>query len=524
MENIVKSVQTHVVFHFANGSTYELPLKTSSGSQSLSTYGTSIKLKEALYKRSSNNIVGNIVGNTLTIELTSVDRLLLPTNEDSIYYGYMNDTAYVEVTCDVMDDLDSNDDPYEVYMGRYMVDTWEGGNTSSTTNNVSISCVDIMSRIKNININKLRLRRNISFNDYIKIVIDKLNSTLPSYMRILYNNNDLNIWKNSPYTWQMYFNNIDRDNVENLFNCIAKYTISYIWIDRNRHIKTDHLLDDTPQESVGVLSGTSNLLSYGTLTGDFDKFSGVRVKYIKSLTTEDKQLLELKDVQLYAGENEFLDQRLSSDKVYDIHTIDVQCENGEGEVLTFLNYKNSIDFTVQSEYKTKATIIVYGSVANETYGTVEEYKDDNIKDAVAEIENRVLISDLISTYTDGLINLMSMKNNQVYADGFINPRVKLGDLIQLRGYNMNINDYYKVVGLEYSLGTNYKCKATLIKTIETPRNIEDILYRHNELLLTAISGDIVLGSAYPDITSSENARCEEELEEPLEELREVLGE
>lgn len=524
MQNIVQSVKTHIIFHFANGDTYELPLKTSQPSQSLSTFGTSVKLKEGLYARSSNNIVGNIVGNTLDIEATSYDKLLLPTNEDSIYYGYMNDTAYVEVTCEVMDDLDENDEPYEVYMGRYMVDTWEGGNTSSTTNNVSISCVDIMSKIKNIAIAKLRLRRNISFNDYIKVVIDKLNSTLPSYMQILYTNEDLNIFKNSPYTWQMYFNNIDRDNVENLFNCIAKYTISYIWIDRNRHIKTDHLLDDTPQESVGLLTGSTNLLSYGTKTGDIDKYSGVKVKYITNVTQKDSQLLQLKDVQLYAGENVFTDQRLSSDKVWDVHTIEVKCDKGEGVVTSFLNYKNSIDFTIESQKKTLATITVYGKIANESYETIEEYKDDNIKDGVIEIENRVLLAAIVPTYVDGLINLMSMKNNQVYAEGFINPRIELGDLVQLQGSNMNINDYYKVTSLEYTLGNNYRCKATMIKVIETPRNVEDILYRHNELLLTAISGDTVASSAYPDISSAENTRCETELAAPLAVLRAVLDE
>lgn len=516
MNNIIQKVHTHVVFTFANGQTYELPLKTDENQQ-LDTYGTSIKLKESMYTRSNDNIVGNITGNTLSIELISRDKLLLPTNEDSIYYGYMNDTAYVDITCDVVDD-----DNYSVYMGRYMVATWEGGNSSSTTNEVSISCIDILSKIKNIAISKLRLKRNISFNDYIKIVINTLNSTLPSYMQILYTDDDLNIWKNSKYTWQMYFNNIDRDNVENLFNCIAKYTISYIWIDRDRHIKTDHLLDDTPKESLGVLSGTTNLLSYGTLTGDIDKFSGVKVRYITSVTQKDEQLLELKDVQLYAGENVFEDQRLNSDKVWDIHTIEVKCERGEGTITSFMNYKNSLDFTIESQYKTTATITVYGKVVDETYGVIERYKDNTVKNTLCEIENKVLISALITTYTDGLLNLMSMKNNQVYAEGFINPRIKLGDMVQMQGFNMNINDYYKVTGLEYTLGTNYRCKATLIKTIETERNIEDILFTHNELLLTAISGNYVAGYEYTDISETENERCEVELAKPLKQLRAVL--
>lgn len=517
MENIVQSVKTHIVFHFANGDTYELPLKTDNPGQSIPTFGRSVKLKEALYTRSSKNIVGNIVGNTLDIEITSLDKMLLPTNPNSVYYGYMNDTAYVDVTCDVVDDNN-----YQVYMGRYLVDTWEGGNTSNTVNEVSISCVDILSRIKNIAIDKMRLRRNISFNEYLQSVIDKVNTTLPSYMRILYDQNDFNIWKNSEYAWQMYFNNIDRDNVENLFNCIAKYTISYIWIDRNRHIKTDHLLDDRPGEAVGILSGSSNLLSYGTQTGGIDKYSGVKVKYISAVTPKDIQLLEIKDTELYAGENSFIDQKLSSDKVWDIHTIEVKCESGKGIITSFINYKDSLDFTVEADRKTKATITVFGTILDESYETIEKYKDNNIKDGVIEIENRVLIDALVPTYVDGLINLMTVKNNQVYAEGFINPRIKLGDLVRLQGLNMNINDYYKVTGLEYNLGTNYKCKATMIKTFETERNIEDILYIDNELLLSAISGENVNQSSYVDITAEENTRCEQALAVPLAQLRAVL--
>lgn len=520
MEDIVKSVNTHIVFHFRNGDHYELPLKTSDDNQSLDTFCRSVKLVERLCTNSSSNIIGNIAGNTLNIEITSYDKLLIPTNEDSEYYGYMNDTAYVDINCDIMDDI-VDGKPYKVYMGRYIVSTWEGGNTSSNSSEVSISCVDILSKIKNITINKLRLKRNISFNEYIKVIVDKLNSTLPSYMQIIYNDNEVNIWKNSNYTWQMYFNNIDRDNIENIFNCIAKYTISYIWIDRDRHIRADHLLDDKAHESVGVLSGSSNLLSYGTQTGDIGKYSGVKVSYIQSVSTNDKQLLQLKNIQLYQGENIFNEQRMNSDNVYDIHTIEVKCDKGKGVITSFLNYKDSLDFTIEADYKTKAEINVYGITEEENYAVIEKYKDNNIKDGVIEIKNRVLLGALIPAYVDGLLKIMSMKDNQVYVEGFINPRINIGDLVEFIGNNMNISGYYKITGLEYTLGTNYRCKATMIKVIETHRSVEDILYIHNELLLTAISGDIVGGNLYPDISKKENDICGYELMEQLENLTRV---
>lgn len=517
MQSLVHSVKSHIVFHFANGSTYELPTKANNNAR-LTNYGTSIKLKEGLYSRSSSNIVGNVIGNTLSIEAVTLDKLLLPNNENSAYYGYMNDTAYVDITCDIPEDNNRS-----VYMGRYFVDTWEGGSSAASANEVSISCVDLLSKIKNISIGKIRLKRNIAFNDYLKTVIDKLNSTLPSYMQIQYSNSDLNIWKNSQFVWQMYFNNIDRDNIENLFNCIAKYTISYIWINRERHLKTDHLLDDTPQESVCVLNGASNLMSYGTQTGDIDKYSGIRVKYITEVTPSYEQLLQLKDIQLYKGSNPFIDQKLSSDKVWDIHTIEVNCKEGKAVSTTPSFYKNSIDFYVEATKKTKATITVYGTILNEKNKIIEKYKDNNVKETIIDIENRVLIDALIPTYAKGLISLMSMKNNQVYAEGFINPRIKLGDLVQLVGGKMGLNDYYKVTGLEYTLGTNYRCKATMIKTIEMEKSSEEILYQHNLNLLDVLSNEIVPSNKYPDITADENVICERELAEPLAQLRAVLN-
>lgn len=515
MKDVIQNVKTHIIFHFEDGRSYELPLKTRED-ESLKTYGTRVKLNEQIYARSSDNIVGNIVGNSLNIDLISLDKLLLPSNELSTYYGLMNDTAYVDVSCDVVDDNKT------VYMGRYYVNSWECGNTSSTTNEAYISCVDLLSIIKNIAVDKLRLKKNISFNDYLKMVIDTLNSKLPSHMHILYDDDDLNIWKNSDYAWQMYFNNIDRDDIQTLFNSIAKYTISYIWIDRDRHIRTDHLLDDKETESVCDISGRTNLLEYGTQTGDIDKFSGIKVKYIESVTSEDKLLLNLKDIQLYSGTNKILDQRMNSDKVLDIHTIEIKTGEGMAYVTSFSNYKNSIDMVIRSTKKTLAEINVYGTVMNEFYNTVEKYKDNSKKDAVAEIENRVLIKELIPTYTDGLLTLMTMKNNQMYASGFINPQIRVGDTVHMVGTNMNINDYYKITGLEFTLGTNYRCKATMIKTIKMDRNVDDILAVHNLNLLDELSGVNISPSQYPDISASDNDICERILAPQLAQLRAVL--
>lgn len=513
MNDVVKTVGTKVIIHFSNGESYELPLKGNEYTD-LKTYGNNISIDEKLYTSNANNIVGNICGNTMSIKLVSNDKLLIPSNEESIYYGYMDDTSYIEVFTYI-----DNDEANKENMGIYFVDTWESGLTSKTANEVTISCIDIIAKIKNIALTNLRVRRNISFEQYISEIIDKINSILPEYMHIKYSLDDINIYKNSKYEWQMQFNNIERSTVETLFNDIAQYTISYIWINRDMTLKTDHLLDDNIAETVSELSGSTNLLEYGLQSGDIDKYSGVKVQYINSISYEDKQLLQISDVELTKGQNILASRKMNSNNVFSVELIEIECVDGNAICVSFDYYKDSINMIIESSNKTVATIRVYGKTINEEYSTIERYKNENNKGSVIEIQNRVLRKELIETYTDGLINIMNMKNNKAYATGFISPKVRLGDTVHLIGSRCNIDDYYKVIGLKYTLGNNYRCTASLIKVIETPVNVDDILYSQIKVLYDRLTGLEVNTEDIEDITVKENEICEQVLAEQLAILR-----
>lgn len=514
MNTKVANVKTTLVFTFKDGQTYELPLvdKNKTG---LQTYGTSVKLKEHLYASSGKNIVGNICCNSLAIELISKDKLLISSNEESIYYGLMNDTAVVDVFCSV-------EDAVTEFMGRYFVSTWENGTTNSTANNVSISCVDLLSKIKNISLGKIRLKRNLDFNNYLKTIIDTLNKQLPVTMQIIYTDDDLKLFKNSEYDWQMYFNNIDRTDVETIFNTIAQNTISYIWIDRDQHLKTDHLLDDSVDEAVSTLSGNINLFGYGSQSGDIDNYSGVAVTYISNIAYEDKQLLQIKDYDLYKGTNEITNARLNNDKVCNVHHIEIECETGTAICVSFDNYKNSIDMIIEATNKTKATITVFGTIINETTDTLTMYKDDNNKSTLIEIENKLLRKEIINSYTTGLVQLMSMKNNRLYAEGYINPRIRLADLVYVKGVRLGVDAYYKVTGLEFTLGTNYRCKATLLRTIAITPDIESIMYNNIDELYTAVTGDYADVNNIVELNDTNELRVQTQLVGELEQLQIAL--
>ena len=459
MNNTVYNVETTVTIYFNDGSYYELPLKDSAGT-GLDNYCTSIELKEQLYTKNNNNIIGNVCANTLSLKIKSKDGLLISSNENSTYFGLMDETAYIDVSC-------TGDDNVTTYMGRYFVDAWENGVTAATANDVSISAIDLLGKLKNIPLKKIKLQRELDVNTYLKSVIDALNNELPLSMRINYRNQDLDIFHNSGYNWQLWYNNINRDSFENILNNISQNTLSNLWIDRDRYFKTDWLLDDSSELPVGDLSGAVQILDYGTNIADTDKASGVEITYIDNVSYEDKELASINNYPVTTGDNVVENLHLNSDKVINISTVQIiptSASNYEAYTKDIYNYKDSVDLTIHSSTSTDVNIKIWGTVINEITNTLVEYNNNNNKNNLISIDNRILRKELINTYKDGLLDLISYRNSNIYVEGFLNPQLKIGDIVSVRGSKLGIYDYYKIIGLDFKLGTSYRCRATLLKT------------------------------------------------------------
>lgn len=458
MNNIVHNVTTEATIYFANGTSFSVPMSDPL-QQGLSNYCTSISIKEQLYSQNNNNVVGNVCANTLSMKLISKDGLLISSNDQSTYYGYMNNTAYIDVAV-------TGDDNVRTVLGRYFVEAWENGVTASTANEVNISAVDLLGKIKNISLRKIRLQRNLSIQTYLKSILDKLNSELPSTMQIQYNLSDLNIFHNSGYNWQLLYNNIDRDTFENVLNNIAQNTLSHLWIDRNRYFKTDWLLDDSQEQHVCDVSGSTNVLDYGTNIADTSKASGIEVTYIDNVSYNDKELASIKDYSLNSGVNQINNANLNSDKILSVNTIETINQTGTSKCVSFFNYKNSIDLKILSTASSVADIKIWGTVINEITNIVTMYKSNSDKNNIIQIDNRILRKELIQTYATGLLNLISLDNANIYVEGFINPQVKIGDMVSVVGSKLGIDADYKVIGVELTLGTSYRCRLQLLRTFE----------------------------------------------------------
>lgn len=487
MESTVKRVLTTAKIIFSNGQEYTIPMLNPNNptNPDLQNYGTKCTLKQNLYKGTSTNVIGNICCSSLSIEGRSYDKLLITSNTNSEFHDYMNNTAKIELRC-------TGDDDIETLMGVYYVDTWECGTNNNNYDSFYITCVDLLSKIKNISLKKVRLRQKMKFSEYLKAVIDKLNQSLSSDFEVNYSMSTLEKMDNLYNTnWQMYYNNIDMNNIETIFNTLAQNTLSYVWIDRRNYLQVDSLIDDNAGEAICTLSGLENLFSYDVQQGDIGNYSGLSVEYISAISYRDTQLLQLKDYELYVGKN-IITGQLNTDKAIKINIIEISCEDGTRAVCTgFFNYKNEIDMTIKSLTNTKSTITIYGRVIDETYNNKTVYKDDDNKGSLLEVKNHLLRAEDIETYVGNFVRLISMENSSMSAEGYINPQLKLSDMVAVVGTRLSISNYYKVVSLEFNLGYNYRCKAGLMKTIESYLPIQPILDDDNEFVLRVLGGATV---------------------------------
>lgn len=459
MNNSVTYVDTNITILFSNGKSLKLPFKNdNSQNTDLKNFGTSCNLKEKLYNPSSSNIIGDVCSNTLTLDITSYDGLLISSNEESEYFGYMDSSARISISV-------IGDDNIETNLGIYYVDAWENGASAGEYTNVTITASDIMQRVKNISLGKINLKEHLKFSEYIIGIVDSLNKLLPNDMNIQYTQSEIEkldtIYGDD---WQMWFNNIDRTDIETVFNTIAQNTLSYIWIDRNGYLKVDCLLDDKEEQAVCELSGSTNLLSYSVHNTDIYNYDGVKTKYISSISYSDEELLNMSDYELVSG-SQTITAKLNSNKVKDIHHIEIVTDTGIAICKSFYYYRDYIEMNIDSSANTVADIIVFGKVIKESYDEKTVFKGSK-QSTVLEIENYILRgASKISKYTNCFAELLQLKNAIIQVEGFINPQVKLDDMIKVIGKKLKISSNYKVIELDFTFGVNYDCKAKLIRTV-----------------------------------------------------------
>ena len=468
-------------------------------------YLTLIKLKEEL--SAENNIpVGVNSSNVLDLEIISEDKVLIPENDSSPYYGKMNNSAIIEVYV-----TESNQ---QIYFGKYFVDTWKSSISSTEPNKVVISATCIMGVIAKMDVPDVMINSGTKIKNYLIALINELNAKLPNNKQILYNASDI---KFSAFP-TMQFSNLDTENMSNCLNSLSQSTLTNIYSSREGYIKTDYCCDDNFNEAVYQLDV---MYSAEVGSGALVNYNGVKVNYSLGNILNVEELASLYDQHVSKNkEKKFKDIDLG-EAVYKINRIEVTPEDDSVDVDIISNKtkynKNRITVTVKADKATNISIKIYGQRLDTTVLTKEIAGSNQL-----EINNKIIESSLIDKYAGNINKLVGFKHNSMQVSGYFNPRIKLSDTVFVNCENaMSVNGYYKVVGLDWDLGAYGNCTMSLMKTFEMSYDIDEITNSLNEELEKTLDGEFY-GRQYDELSAEENGVVNSALSTELSTLRTLL--
>lgn len=451
----------------------------------------------------SNLPIGVNTSNVLDLEIISKNMALIPENENSIYYGMMNDSAYI--------DIDVSEDGVEYYYGRYFVNSWKSNKTSDSPNKVVISATGLMGYISKFAVPNVSIKSGMYIKDYLLNVVYELNKILSDDKKIKVNEEDVNFTAFPT----MLFCNLDTENIGSCFNSLSQSTLTNIYIDREGYLKTDYCCDDSEIDGkynlevfTGAECGTGLLVNYDS----------IKVNYSLGQIKDIETLASLYNQDVIAGDTEFNNISLG-DSVYKINRIECFSEDG-----AFVNIKNpkynkkNINLVVESDRVTKVNITVFGQRLDNTMLTKETEGKNKL-----EITNKVIPPDYIDKYKGNLEALIKIKNNSMKVVGYITPAVKLSDIVYVNVQNaMNVSGYYKVVEIDRE-GTDGRCTLALIKTFKMEYDIEALVFSYRNLLEKRLHGIHVNINDLKDLSESENTYVESVLADDLRDLRARLS-
>lgn len=456
MADLIERVKCKIVITLndENNTEIDISLSTVENKNNITNYVTSIDIDESTNAQ-NNNPVGVVSANTLKIVLNSNDRSLFPENNQSPYYGFMNNTATIRVT---LTDVDG-----EVNFNTYYISKWNSNINSNNPNQVIIEATDLLAIInKNSVPSGTITNRDMTTKESFIFMLNNLNNNLDLKYKLQYDESDINF---SDFD-KIEYDNIEAGNMSDWLNTVSQCTLTNIYIARDNKLKTDNCLDDKATESVGTLSDKVNITNASVDTGGLVNYTGVKINYITNTINPMTELTTVSNQLVKPGVNVFDDIDLSN-KVFTINAVRLISNTSQALKLTKLVYdkrKCNIEIENITTENITCSIVIYGQSFKENKLSVLKTKGST--NEILEVTNKLLLPNYADKYANNLLKLVGLKNSSLSLTGFFNPRLKLGDTIYVDvDKSIKTSGYYKIIGLHWKISNTIKCTAKVIKVI-----------------------------------------------------------
>lgn len=459
MTNFIDKVKCQVTIKLSNGTDIDVSYAQLGEKSNENNYITSIEILESA-ATNNKNPVGVVNSNILKINLNSINMNLVPDNEKSPYYGYMDNTAMIKI---ILEDADS-EELGNVEFNDFYVSSWTSNISSDSAYEVVIEATDLLSIVNKNDTPNTDLVKNANTKEIFIDMLNKLNSNLDDKYKIKYNVSEI-AFNAFPL---LEYNLFDASNFGTWLNILSQSTLTNIYYTRSNRIVTDYCLDDTAKESVCNLSDKVNIVRAYVDRGGLVSYSGVKVNYILNTVNNSDELVRLNNQVLVPGINTFENISVAN-KVYKVNYIVIDADSYTAVTNINIEYSRSdakLTINNNNNENVNCNIIIYGQTLKENKLFVAKYKSTNKSGETLEVTNSILPANYIMSFANNLLSLIGIKNSALTIEGYFNPRIKLGDTVYIDAESsINCKGYYKVVELKWNISSVIKCEAKVIKTI-----------------------------------------------------------
>lgn len=438
---------TSVVITFANNTSVTLSVPLGDTSLSVN-YLTGVKVKEAVNKAGSMP-VGVVSANTLSITLNTSDLSLMPDNTSSAYYGYMDNSATVNVSV--------TDDSGTVSWCTFYVNKWQSAVSSTTPYKVIIEASDKMTSIGKNAVPDLLYSGNTNSKDFVKGILVKLNAVLPEKYRIKFSDNLLDFGKylNVQQTY------IKAQTMFDFFNTISQSLLSNIFISRGDYLISEPILDvnNNQGEPIYSISDINNVYSASLNQTSDVVYSKVDVNHLTYSIGADDVITSLSNVSIPSGVSTLSDLSFSS-PVFKINSVMFGSNASSFVSVQSISYnagRAQIVVNNSSDSSLVCDVVVRGQILKENKVLYSAVGGNSAGDTCTVTNSLVPVSQA-QTYASDLLNVVAYNSSEITCIGYFNPRIQLCDIVNVDlSRSVRVSGRYKVTSLEWSLGTTISC-------------------------------------------------------------------
>lgn len=447
-----------ITIYFSNDTNVVISRQTTDTSEVVN-YVKSLTVRESMYTANQNPI-GVINSGTFKITFHSSDRSLVPENVVSPYYGLMDTTAEVEISI-LTDDAANNN---IVTFGRYFVSNWTSNASSDNKYQVVIEGTDLLGILLKNEVPPVEIKKDILVTDILADLRTKIIASISNKYGFT--------WKyiNNPKYNMLLNNDIEANNLSILLNTIGQSTLINMFISRQSEANNKEISIIDATQPIGIpsvsLSDTKEITKASLDRGALVGYTGVKVNYSTYNVNNASQITNLSSIALAPGSNTIESIDIGG-KVFKINTIEVRTDSETPIEITSLTYNKrtaTIVLNNPTDVNVNVNILITGQTLNENNLSVTKLSSINSNE-ILELTNGLVTMNNIDSYANDVLSLIGTRGESIKVSGMFNPvYMKLNTPVTIDcSRSIYVQGDYRVVELNWTLGSTLKCEAKLTK-------------------------------------------------------------